>query len=236
VETDDYLPTYYGNSIYWADATIVDVQELSVTGIEITVADFAQITTGTSRVGGHIYLAEFRGEPVKNVDVILEYTSPDDKADYLAVAYDRSDEVGAWQIPSIPNGNYRIKVEIPGLNMDTTYYVSITTPDTYIDNLDFYVDYQSGIYIDHFGVDESLLNNRISLFPNPAVQGNFLIQSSPDIQIESIIIYKYDGQVIDQKMVHDSQYQSSGNNMSSGFYLIKIQTSKGVIVKRLIIP
>lgn len=236
VETDDYLPTYYGNSIYWADASIVDIQEVGVTGIEITVAEFAQITTGTSRVGGHIYMAEFRGEPVKNVDVILEYTAPDDKADYLAVAYDRSDEIGAWQIPNLPNGNYRIKVEIPGLNMDTTYYVSITTPDTYIDNLNFYIDYQTGIYIDHFGVDESLLNNRISLFPNPAVQGNFLIQSTPDIQIESIIIYKYDGQVIDQKMVHDSQYQSSGNNMSSGFYLVKIQTSQGVITKRVIIP
>jgi hypothetical protein len=236
VETDDYLPTYYGNSIYWGDAIIVDIQELSVTGIEITVADFTQISTGTSRVGGHIYLAEFRGEPVKNVDVILEYTAPDDKADYLAVAYDRSNDLGAWEIPNLPNGNYRIKVEIPGLNMDTTYYISLTAPNTYIDNLDFYVDYQTGIFIDHFGVEESLLNQQVQLFPNPSAGGNFWIESTSGITIEEIILYRYNGQMVNQTQVNGSRYKSSNGEISAGFYLMKIRTNKGVVVKRFVVP
>jgi hypothetical protein len=234
--TTDFLPTYYGNSFNWQEASLISVDESSVSNINITVIDFANMNVGNSQLGGHIYYADSKGEPVKNVDVVLEYDAPDEKADFEAVAYNRSDDDGEWVMQNLPNGIFRIKVEITGLEMDTTYYVNITNAQTIIDDLDFYVDLNNGIFIDHFGIEEFQLSEKIDIYPNPALQSNIWIESQhANVQIEKIVIYNYSGQETGNSMVNKPQFLLNSQSWTKGLYILKIQTNKGIVIKKIII-
>ncbi len=233
---DDFLSTYYGNTPYWQEASLISTNQSNVDGIDIITHDFAEMDAGTSRIGGHIYFAEYRGEPVKNIDVILEMDDDLEKSTFSAVALDRSDEYGAWEIDGLPERTFRIKVEIPGLEMDTTYYVEITSPSTYIDNLNYYVDLNTGIFIEHFGIEELNLSQSLSLFPNPVLNGNFWIESkNSQIIIEKITIYQYSGQHLGHHQVYEQSYRVNVSDLSAGFYLISIQTNKGIVNQKIMI-
>ena len=232
----DFLPTYYGNTPYWQEASIISIEQSSLSNINITVSSFAEMEVGNSQVAGHIYHAEYRGEPVKNVDVILEFDAADDKSNYLPVAYDRSNEIGEWTMPNLPVGNFRITVEIPGLEMDTTYHVEITSDNTIVEDLNFYVDFNTGIFIEHIGVPELNLASEIQIFPNPSAGKYLWIQSSnPKIKMEELVIYNYAGQTM--RYINGEQTKSDIDisEFSKGFYILKIKTNKGLIVQKIII-
>jgi len=234
--TSDYPPCYYGNTMYWQDAITLVTEQSSISGVDIVVFDFADMDVGTSSVEGHIYYADSKGEPVKNIDVVLEYDSPAQRGDYEAVAYNRSNELGEWMIENLPTGDFRIKVEIPGLEMDTTYYINITTAGSVVENLDFYVDMNTGIYIDHFGIEEYQLSNELQIFPNPSINQNIWVRSiNQSIRIEEITLYNYVGQEIIQNQINHQETIIESNSWSQGFYLVKIKTNKGVVVKKVLI-
>ena len=232
---DDFLATYYGNTPYWQQASIISTIQSSIEGINIQTQDFAEMDIGTSRVGGHIYHAEYKGEPVQNIDVVLEFDDDTEKSDFLAVAYDRSDEYGAWEIDKLPTGSYRIKVEIPGLEMDTTYYISITTENTFIDNLNYYVDFNTGIFIEHFGIEELGSNQNLCIYPNPSINNIWVEVLNPNVIVEDITIYLYSGQKVKFKPHINQSKRINIDGLSKGFYLIKIQTNKGLSVEKVII-
>lgn len=233
---NSFLPSYYGDTPYWQEASIVSTQQSSLSNINIIVSSFAEMEAGTSQAKGHIYHAESRGEPVKNVDVILEFDAADDKANYLPVAYDQSNELGEWTMLNLPQGNFRIKVEIPGLEMDTTYYVEITSDNTIVEDLNFYVDFNTGIFVEHIGVSELSLVSGIQIFPNPTSGASLWVQSSdPEIEIEELIIYNYAGQSMSSKTCKKTINVLNVGKLSKGFYLLKIKTNHGIIVKKVII-
>lgn len=234
--TTAYPPCYYGNTIYWQDATTIVTEQSSVSGVDIVVFDFPDLSPGTSSISGHIFYADSRGEPVKNIDVVLEYDAPADKNGFEAVAYDRSNDYGEWILENLPNGDYRIKVEIPGLEMDTTYYVNIANEGSVVENLDFYVDMNTGIYIDYFGIDEFQLADELEIFPNPAIHQNIWIRSlNNSVKIEEIIIYNYLGQELNQTQVNNQETKIENASWSKGFYLLKIKTNKGVLTQKIIV-
>ncbi len=230
-----FLPTYYGNTPYWQDASIVSTQQSSLSNINIIVSSFAQMEEGSSEVKGHIYHAESKGEPVKNIDVILEFDD-DEKGTYMPVAYDRSDEGGEWSMTNLPVGNFRIKVEITGLEMDTTYYISIASENTLVEDLNFYVDFNSGIFIDHIGLPEIDLVSELNIYPNPVKGSKLWIELfSNEIKVQELIIYNYSGQIWGFENVIQQENVIDIGDLLSGFYIVKIETNKGVIIKRLIV-
>jgi hypothetical protein len=233
-----FLPTYYGDSPYWEDASIISMSQGNISDVNIQLVEFAPLDPGTSEVDGHIYYAVYKGQPVKNIDMILEKDDDEGKMSaFLAVAADRSDEAGAWKIQNLPNGNYRIKVEIPGLQMDTTYYFSISSPNTVVSNLDYYVDPATGIFIDHFGIEELALEHALQLFPNPIRQNSFIkIKSlNTDVRIENIKIFQYNGAELNSRTVNGTTENISMKSMAKGLYLFQIQTNKGMITKKVIV-
>jgi len=203
--------------------------------MNIMVSSFAAMEVGNSQVGGHIYQAESRGEPVKNVDVVLEMDDDLKKGNYLPVAYDKSNDLGEWTMPNLPAGNFRIKVEIPGLEMDTTYHINIVADNTTVEDLDFYVDFNTGIYVEHFGISELNLASGIQIFPNPSSGSKLWIQSThPEIEIEELIIFSYSGQYLGLIEGQHSLNVIDISEFSKGFYLLKIITNKGIVIQKII--
>lgn len=81
------------------------------------------------------------------------------------------------------------------------------------------------------GLDENL-SNSINIFPNPA--RDFASISSAN-QIESISVFNLTGKLLKSIQVTGTDYQLNTSDLNEGLYLIKINTEKGFISKRLVI-
>lgn len=83
------------------------------------------------------------------------------------------------------------------------------------------------------GVNETSIASQIELFPNPTAKDVFIMNNS-GIEIHSIMVIDNFGRVI-----YESNSKENLNNkidiseLSNGFYLIKIDTEKGMVTKKL---
>lgn len=235
-DNNSFLPTYYGDTPYWQNASFISTQQSSLSNMNIIVSSFAEMEAGTSQVKGHIFHAESKGEPVKNVDVILELDAADDKSNFLPVAYDKSNELGEWVMPNLPQGNFRIKVEIAGLEMDTTYHIEITSDNTIVEDLNFYVDFNTGIFIEHIGLSELNLESEIQIYPNPSTGTEVWIKyDNSDIRIEELVIYNYAGQQVRLSNTARLEKAIDVGEFAKGLYIFKIKTDKGLMIQKVII-
>ena len=80
------------------------------------------------------------------------------------------------------------------------------------------------------GVDE-FSKESITVYPNPA-KDILIIDGNPGIQIDSIQVYDLLGELILQENGDTNQIDVS--SLNSGVFLIKIETDKGVLTKKLI--
>lgn len=76
------------------------------------------------------------------------------------------------------------------------------------------------------------LENKLTIYPNPV--GNILnIQNNSNLSIESITLLNHIGQLI---FIINSTQQNTINieSLASGLYLLKINTDKGIVIKKII--
>jgi hypothetical protein len=81
-------------------------------------------------------------------------------------------------------------------------------------------------------VDYNKIENKIKVYPNPA---NNIVNIEAEFEIRSCGIYSINGQCVGEISVNSFQKDISVNNLSSGIYLLKIQTEQGLAHKKLII-
>ena len=81
------------------------------------------------------------------------------------------------------------------------------------------------------GVDEHLAD-AINVYPNPATD---VVNVKSDVQINSVKVYNYAGQVIVNEEINSMIYQLNTSQYQSGIYFFQIETDEGTISKRIII-
>jgi hypothetical protein len=81
------------------------------------------------------------------------------------------------------------------------------------------------------GVNEGV-HKYISLYPNPA---NDIVFIESIYNIERIKVFNYNGQLVDNETVNNTIYKVNTSNFVSGIYFFRIETSEGIISKRVII-
>lgn len=82
----------------------------------------------------------------------------------------------------------------------------------------------------NLGIDQHLLNNSISIFPNPAE--DHIVIKADNQQIVKVVIYSILGRSV--KEFHSEFETLPVKAISPGLYLLRIYTEKGVSVKRFI--
>ncbi len=85
--------------------------------------------------------------------------------------------------------------------------------------------------------DEVVLaeNNNIGLFPNPAKNGNFVIQWG-DVNVKAVRIIRATGHVVFDELIADNTQRKGINlNTPAGVYFILVQTEKGTIHKKIVV-
>lgn len=79
-----------------------------------------------------------------------------------------------------------------------------------------------------------VLENAISIYPNPAVNNEVTISS--ETELKSIVLYNINGQII-QEIKNPTRVDNSYklNNLSSGFYLVQMASENAIATKKLIV-
>ncbi|MCO6176089.1 endonuclease [Flavobacterium sp. NRK F10] len=78
---------------------------------------------------------------------------------------------------------------------------------------------------------ESFALNSVSLFPNPSATGEFTVQSQTPLTL--VTVYTINGQVIQQLKPQSETFKI--NNLSKGFYLIKLDTDAASTIQKVIV-
>ena len=183
-----YIPTYFQRSIDWAFADIINLRE-NATGINLTMENLPGALTpadGDNTLAGTLE-SDFGDEGGKVLDrqrvrgAGVTVSRPrfrakdnEDEVEFELVAYVQTDENGEFEIGNLPDGDYRLNIQYPGIPMDPTSFVDFTlgggagveqnsikvsalaTPDGIVVTK---VE-ETGIYLSYF--------KNLEVYPNPA--------------------------------------------------------------------
>ena len=82
--------------------------------------------------------------------------------------------------------------------------------------------------------DSFVLENTVSIYPNPASNNEFSISS--EIELKSIVLYNINGQII-QEIKNPTRVDASYkvSNLQTGFYLVQMTSENGSATKKVIV-
>ncbi|WP_339785751.1 T9SS type A sorting domain-containing protein [uncultured Imperialibacter sp.] len=181
-----FLPSFYKSTIDWAFADLLqlrgNVGELVLTmeGVlpVLTPADGDNTFSGLFESdfgddGGRV----FDRKRVKGAGVSLSrsrFRAKDNDEGYELIAYVQTDETGQFEMTNLPDGDYRVNIQYPGIPMDPTSFIefqlgggngveqnsirinALATPTKIVVTK---VE-ETGIYLDYF--------KGLTVYPNPA--------------------------------------------------------------------
>lgn len=233
----DGMPTYAGGGIVWSaiQTNEYDVApDTRATFLDITLSHLDPLTEldGSGHMSGLIsYADDFISKgtlarPVTGTSVILKKkASSKGTQEEDIVAYIETNEFGEYYFEYVPNGEYNMLVDIPGLNMIENYDVEIID-NTIVGELDFVVE-NNGITIPGATGYEQLEKKMAQIYPNPGngyLQINFLESDSYQVRVFSTM-----GQMLDSRYYPDATgtLDLDLSNLVQGVYLISVEGSRG---------
>ena len=136
------------------------------------------------------------------------------------IAYVESDEFGMFSFSNVPDGNYLLHVEVPGLEMLQIHDISIVG-NQIISGLNYTIS-DDGIYIGWPTGISLLESEELLIYPNPGP--GLILMDLPAAGEYKVMIFATDG-----RKVHQEQFTSAGGARSfnisgenDGMYLINI--------------
>jgi len=258
----DILLTYYSDAITWTQAdTLVLVEDVDT--LRINTVQIPPPTSGPNTIAG-ILEEEFEEQPGEGGRVearrrirrggialrksrVSNRTENDD--DFELVAFIYTGEEGTFDFSGLPDGLYRISVEIPGLPMDPNSFIEFRLGSGA--GLRSSLDLRAVIETEVIQVfDETIVGfddqrlGALQLYPNPANQ-------QVQVSVQGNLTNEYQVSIVDMygKEVYNSARQPSfdqGNaymidvgNLKGGLYLVNVyrkdKNKRNIRVARLLI-
>ena len=81
---------------------------------------------------------------------------------------------------------------------------------------------------------QSISNADFKIYPNPS-KGVFTVQLPNDIEVRNLEIYNTVGKVVFQQKLSSSREEIRTSNLPTGVYLVKISSSSGAVINKLVI-
>lgn len=195
ITTLEYLPTYYGNTIYWNETTAVVLGE-EQNPYDIHLVSINNFTSGEANIDGILnYIGE--KDPVSDISIYLM----DENENVLS--YAKTNNGGKFNFNDIAYGSYKLYVELMGVNSEPiAINVSETDPSI---NVELILK-DGAVLLDIEEGQNTLLMDE--LYPNPVKNDVNISINSKDNQNINIIIFNEIGQVV----TNLQQSVQQGNN------------------------
>jgi Leucine-rich repeat (LRR) protein len=181
-----YIPSYYRSTIDWVFADLIQLRDnigdlvLTMVNVprELTPADGDNTFKGLFEsdfgdTGGKV----LDRKRVQGAGVSVSrsrFRAKDNEDDYELIAYVQTDETGQFEMNNLPDGDYRVNIQYPGIPMDPSSFIdfqlgggsgveqnsirinALATPTSIVVTK---VE-ETGIYLDYF--------KGLTVYPNPA--------------------------------------------------------------------
>ena len=226
MDSNGYLPTYYGNTINWEQATMITLGQAN-NPYNINLVPSDQMTPGPGSASGQINLGDLPAMMLDKINMILLNSA------HQAIGFTQVSTSGGFIFPTMAYGTYYLHAEMPGITSDYIM-VNITPEKPHADvTMTFTGNSILGIR------NELSLVNDWSAYPNP-VTDNLTV--SIDMKKESMAVaglYNMTGQVVSVISVclHE------GNNriflptasLPAGLYTLKVTSKQGLNIQSKVV-
>lgn len=227
----DYLPTYYGDVLFWDDATYIflysDVSYIIIYLIQ------GNNPGGPGFIGGDVSQGANKlmpGDPIADVEILL--LNMDDSP----VTYTYTDASGNFEFNNIAYGTYQVYTEITG---KITYPVIITIDsiNPSVSNINILVNEDDIIASTAHNDVISQSYQNVIIYPNPN-NGIFTISNFGLADVYKLEIIALKGKIVYSDVIRldkNDTKEININNLSKGIYFLKIQTDKCVEYRKIIV-
>jgi hypothetical protein len=245
--------TYGGSAISWQNANVTSHGCITSSTQNINVAPFFSLSSsGPGSLSGTITQTLGYGQRPSS---ILSPLTPGQPIGGIVVkggknpggsmfAQTTTDATGSYTLSGLPNGNYFLLVDIPGLDTNLTYHRVISSGFAQYTGLDFTVDSTMVNPVPYVATAIKTNSNsieQISIYPNPATNQVTIQYTLKKPALVSIEILDVIGQTM--KPVLQSAQQDAGmysnrltiNDLKAGMYFIKVKIDHTEQVMRFMI-
>jgi hypothetical protein len=248
--------TYAPNSISWQGATVINHGCTNNTTQNIDLIGLAPIALGTGVITGTITEASGFGARMSNESkpmipgtpiggIIVKGGKNPGGQMFVQTITDGSGTYTLTGLPLTGTDDYFIFVDIPGLDTNLTYHYVLTASNNQINGLNFTVDsiYINPVvnYVTGISNDQSVLENKITLFPNPANQKftlEYELIKSANVLIELFDVVGHKVKTISSNSFEEKDKHSHSVNiedLSAGVYFVKLKINDSETTIKLII-
>jgi Leucine-rich repeat (LRR) protein len=250
-DAEDYpnlIPTYLGNTIDWQLAGTLLLQN-NTSGITIEVEKEPEtLTEPGSEISGSLEeqfeesdttLRVLPRRRVSGAGVSVRRLAgssrPDNSLrlldeDYELVAFVKTDENGEFSFPNLPTGDYRIRVEYPGVETDETSDIDFNLSGEQGETVSVEALVENGfISVTETGrVTANQPNEtvRFSFHPNP-VKNELNLKLDNAAEANRLIIFDLKGIVHKNIQLENGQHKVNLQDLATGTYIIRVQDNSG---------
>jgi len=220
----EYLPTYYGDVLYWGDATVISLGEpenpyninlIPMDSYENGVADITGIITQGNRLFGD-------GTPVTDVEIILLSESN------IALDYRYSSEDGEFDFSTLAYGTYKVYAEVPGKS--TSPALVILDENNQSATLGFEIT-EGAVHVLSVNDLENPSLTIGEIFPNPVTDQAYIQVNLTESTLVEINIFNQMGQKVYSEMqnleIGSHKIALNTEGLIRGVFVFSINTFNG---------
>jgi len=231
VQYPNDICTYTGDQTGWKESSFHDFYpkfNSNIVNIKLEEALPLSSGDGSGQMSGSIFydsemsdaLKGIAARPAKKAAVVLLKKTKKSTMAGEVIAYVETDDSGMFAFDNVPDGNYLLHVEVPGLEMLQMHDVNIVG-NQIVSGLNYSIS-EDGIYIGWPTGISLLENEKLSVYPNPG--SGLILMDLPGAGQYEVKVYTTDG-----RMVLNERFDSAGGARSfnisgenDGIYLLHV--------------
>ena len=230
----DGFHTYYESAEHWKDATEITVSNGSVYNLTITLISRPNMS-GSSSINGYVYeepngkkgISSGKGEhPASDIEVYLQKY----ETDWKTVLQTLSDINGFFEFKKIPEGKYRVLLDIPGLSMNDIIVIELAEGEE-VDDISYIVTDEGIIPMGIADIDALA---KILIYPNPTT-GELHVTSN-EFPVTDVEVFDVYGRKLSSNHLISTSphHQINISHLSAGIYFLKISTEAGEVIRKVV--
>lgn len=232
----NYLPTYYGDELLWANATPITITNSSITNLNINMIGGVNpggpgfvggwVSQGAGLAIGGNHEERGIGDPLPNVQINIV------NANGQAVAYTYTDANGRYTFSNLALGTYSIYAEEIN-KVPSPMQVTLTANNPSQDNVDVSINSNSAVT----GINDLFDLHVEGLFPNPVTDKATLTVSLKQNSSAQLRVIDTKGSILTNEPIKlNAGANKIDINLSgkpAGIYLISLQGEAGSKIIRV---